>query len=50
MAAHATAGCAPAKAMSMFDPGPYAVFCPPAEPDKWERIREIAAGFGFIFD
>jgi phospholipase C len=34
----------------LFDSGPHAAFCPPAEPDKWETIREIAASFGFIFD
>lgn len=32
----------------LFDPGPYAVFCPPAEPDKWETIRAMAAAFGFF--
>ena len=32
----------------LFDPGPYATFCPPAEPDKWETIRQLAASFGFF--
>ena len=32
----------------LFDPGPYASFCPPAEPDKWETIRELASSFGFF--
>ena len=32
----------------LFDPGPYAAFCPPTGVDKWERIRELAAFFGFF--
>ena len=31
-----------------FNPGPYASFCPPSEPDKWEAIRELARLAGFF--
>jgi phospholipase C len=31
-----------------FSPGPYASFCPPSEPDKWETIRQLAAVAGFF--
>ena len=30
------------------DPGPYATFCAPSEPDKWIRIRELGELFGFF--
>jgi hypothetical protein len=32
----------------LFDPGPHAAFCPPTGIDKWETVRELAAGFGFF--
>jgi phospholipase C len=32
----------------LFDPGPYAAFCPPTEFDKWETIRELASSLGFF--
>jgi phospholipase C len=30
-----------------FDPGPYAEFCLPSEPDKWQQIQQLAAYLGF---
>jgi phospholipase C len=32
----------------VFDPGPYASFCPPSELDKWDTIRALAASLGFF--
>jgi hypothetical protein len=34
--------------MYPLDPGPYASFCAPAGLNKWEVLREIAGGLGFL--
>jgi hypothetical protein len=34
--------------MYAIDPGPYATFCPPSEPEKWDAIRQLAATYGFF--
>jgi phospholipase C len=31
-----------------FNPGPYASFCPPSEPDKWLTVRDLARLAGFF--